>query len=184
MTTKEARKGQMPWRKGYVQLYTGNGKGKTTAAFGVALRAAGAGLPVFIAQFMKGGEYSEVHAFKRFEDLITLRQYGLGGFIHRTPTEEDVRAAKAGFEEVRNVLLSGKYKVVILDEVVIATFFELVTVEDLISLIDTKPEEVEIIITGRNADPRLIERADLVTDMCEVKHYYSEGVQARDGIES
>ncbi|MEJ2111132.1 MAG: cob(I)yrinic acid a,c-diamide adenosyltransferase [Acidobacteriota bacterium] len=172
------------WRKGYVQIYTGNGKGKTTAAFGLALRAAGAGLPVFIAQFIKEGEYSEVRAFRRFEDLITLRQYGCGRFVHGAPSEEDVRAAAKGLEEVRKVLRSGEYRVVILDEAVIATFFDLFTVEDLLRLIDEKPEDVELLITGRNADPRLVERADLVTEMCEVKHYYTEGVQAREGIES
>jgi len=172
------------WQKGYVQIYTGNGKGKTTAAFGLALRAAGAGLPVFIAQFLKGGEYSEVRAFKRFSDLITLRQYGSGHFIHGAPSEEDIRSAQEGLSEVRNVLQSGDYKVVVLDEAIIATFFDLFTVEDLLDLIDVKPEGVELLITGRNADPRLLEKADLVTEMLEVKHYYAEGVKSRDGIES
>jgi cob(I)alamin adenosyltransferase len=184
MTTTERQKGKAPWRKGYVQLYTGNGKGKTTAAFGLALRAAGAGLPVFIAQFMKSGDYGEVRAFRRFEDLVTMRQYGSGRFVHGKPTEEDVRAAREGFSEVRSVLASGKYKVVILDEAVIATFFDLFSVEDLLALIDGRPEGVELLITGRNADPRLVEKADLVTEMREIKHYYVEGVAARDGIES
>ena len=167
-----------------MQVYTGNGKGKTTAAFGLALRAAGAGLPVFIGQFVKGMEYSELNAFKRFDDLITLRQYGRGCFIHGKPEEEDVRAAAEGLAEIREVLRSGKFKIVILDEANIAVFFELFSVEDLLALIDDKPEEVELLITGRYADPKVLERADLVTEMCEVKHYYTEGVQARDGIES
>ena len=184
MTANERMDGKSAWHKGYVQIYTGNGKGKTTAAFGLALRAAGAGLPVFIAQFMKEGQYSEVHAFKRFEDLITLRQYGRGRFVHGEPSEDDRRAAREGLKEVREALQSGKYKVVILDEAVIAAFFDLITVEELLSLIDRKPEGVELLITGRNADPRLVERADLVTEMREVKHYYAEGVPAREGIES
>jgi cob(I)alamin adenosyltransferase len=180
----ERTDGKKSWKKGYVQVYTGNGKGKTTAAFGLALRAAGAGLPVFIAQFVKGMECSELHAFKRFEDLITLRQYGCGRFIHGEPAEEDIQAAKEGLSEIRSILQSGKYKVVILDEANIATFFELFSVEDLLALIDEKPEDVELVITGRNADPKVLEHADLVTEMREVKHYYTEGVQAREGIES
>jgi len=172
------------WSKGYVQVYTGNGKGKTTAAFGLALRAAGAGLTVFIAQFVKGMEYSELQAFKRFDDLITLRQYGRGRFIRGEPAEEDIRAAKEGLSEIREVLHSGRYNVVILDEANIATFFELFSVEDLLTLIKDKPEEIELVITGRYADPKVLEHADLVTEMCEVKHYYVDGVQAREGIES
>ncbi len=180
----EPKKERKSWRKGYVQVYTGNGKGKTTAAFGLALRAAGAGLRVFIAQFAKGMDYSELHAFRRFDDLITVKQYGRGCFIHGAPAEEDIRAAQNALSEIRDVLNSGRYKVVILDEANIATFFELISVDDLAALIDAKPEEMELVITGRNADPVIIDRADLVTEMCEVKHYYTEGVQARDGIES
>ena len=184
MTTTEGKNGKTSWRKGYVQVYTGDGKGKTTAAFGLALRAAGAGLPVFIAQFAKGGDYSEVQAFRRFDDLVTLRQYGTGCFIHGKPGGDDIQAARDGLSEVRSVLHSGKYKVVILDEANIAAFFDLFSVEDLLVLIDERPEDVELVITGRNADPRVLERADLVTEMRELKHYYAEGVEARDGIES
>ena len=172
------------WGKGYVQVYTGNGKGKTTAAFGLALRAAGAGLPVFIAQFMKSGRYSETRAFERLSDLVTLRQYGSGRFVHGRPSEEDALAAGEGLKEARAALQSGEYKLVILDEAAIAVFFDLFTIEDLLDLIDTRPDGVELVITGRNADPRLLEKADLVTEMREVKHYYAEGVQARDGIEN
>ncbi len=181
---KERKGGRTAWRKGYVHVYTGNGKGKTTAAFGLALRAAGAGLPVFIAQFAKGGDYSELRAFRRFEDLITLKQYGSGSFIHGEPGEEDIRAAQTALAEIRDVFRSGEYKVVILDEANIATFFGLVSADDLAALIDDRPEDVELVITGRGADPKIIEKADLVTEMREVKHYYAEGVQARDGIES
>ena len=176
--------GRTEWQKGYVQVYTGNGKGKTTAAFGLAMRAAGAGLPVFIAQFAKGGDYSEVRAFGRFDDFVTLKQYGSGRFIRGEPSEEDIRAAQDGLSEIREILHSGKYRVVILDEANIATFFKLISVDDLAALIDERPEDVELVITGRNADPKIIEKADLVTEMREIKHYYTEGVQARNGIEN
>ena len=172
------------WQKGYVQVYTGNGKGKTTAAFGLALRAAGAGLPVFIAQFAKAGEYSESVALQRFSDLITLRQYGSGRFIRGEPSEEDVRAARKGLQETGEALHSGKYRLVILDEANIATFFGLFPVEDLLALIQDKPVDVELVITGRNADPSVLNRADLITEMREIKHYYVNGVRARKGIES
>lgn len=172
------------WQQGYVQVYTGNGKGKTTAAFGLALRAAGAGLHVYIGQFIKGNEYSEIKAFQRFDDLITLKQFGRGCFIRNEPVPEDIHAAKEGLEEIRKILNSGKYKVVILDEVNIATYYELIAIDELLDLIDAKPDDVELIITGRNADNRILERADLVTEMREIKHYYANGILAREGIES
>jgi len=170
--------------KGYVQVYTGDGKGKTTAALGLSLRAAGAKLKVFIAQFVKGMEYSELEAVKRYSDLITLKQYGRDAFIHGKPTKEDFDAAEKGFDELKDVILSGKYSLVIIDEANIAIYYKLFSVEDLISLIDEKPEHVEIVITGRKADPKIIERADLVTEMKEIKHYYTNGVKARKGIEN
>lgn len=173
-----------PWNTGYIQVYTGNGKGKTTAAFGLAMRAAGAGLKVFIAQFVKGMKYSEIEAFERFADLITVRQYGRGCFIRDAPKEEDTRAASVGLHEVQQVLCSGQYKVVILDEANIATHFNLFSVDDLLAVIDLKPPDVELVITGRNVDSRVLERADLVTEMLEVKHYYTRGIEARKGIES
>ncbi|HUL23870.1 MAG TPA: cob(I)yrinic acid a,c-diamide adenosyltransferase [Thermodesulfobacteriota bacterium] len=172
------------WNLGFLQVYTGNGKGKTTAAFGLALRAAGAGLRVFIAQFVKGMKYSEIEAFERFSDLITVRQYGRGCFIRDAPKEEDTRVASVGLHEVQQVLCSGDYKVIILDEANIATHFRLFSVDDLLALIDLKPPDVELVITGRNVDRRVLERADLVTEMREIKHYYTKGVAARRGIES
>jgi cob(I)alamin adenosyltransferase len=172
------------WNAGYIQVYTGNGKGKTTAAFGLALRAAGAGLRVFIAQFVKGMKYSEIEAFERFADLITVKQYGRGCFIRNAPKGEDTQAASVGLEEVQLVLYSGEYKVVILDEANIATYFGLFSVDDLLALIDLKPPDVELVITGRNVDSRVLDRADLVAEMREVKHYYTRGIEARKGIES
>ncbi|MGD9157865.1 MAG: cob(I)yrinic acid a,c-diamide adenosyltransferase [Desulfobacteraceae bacterium] len=169
--------------KGYVQVYTGDGKGKTTAALGLAMRAFGAGLDIYMAQFVKGMKYSEQETFKVLSEHLTVKQYGRGCFIKGDPTEEDVKAARDGLKEVREIMLSGKYQVLILDEANIATFYSLFSVDDLLDLIKQKPDNVELIITGRRADPRIIEVADLVTEMKEIKHYYQEGVVARDGIE-
>jgi cob(I)alamin adenosyltransferase len=169
--------------KGYVQVYTGDGKGKTTAALGLAMRAAGAGLRVFIAQFVKGMKYSELDAMARFSDLVTVRQYGRDCFIYKAPKGEDILAAREGLKQVREVISSGLYSLVILDEANIATYYNLFSVEEVLKLIDGKPDHVELVITGRNAHPKIMERADLVTEMCEVKHYYTKGVEARTGIE-
>jgi len=169
--------------KGYIQVYTGNGKGKTTAALGLALRAAGAGLKVFFVQFMKGIRSSEAIALEKLSSHITIRQYGSGSFINYTPNEQDIRAAQQGLKEVREAMLSGRYQVIILDEANVAGRYNLFSVEDLLGLIRIKPDDVELVITGRDADHRIIEAADLVTEMKEVKHYYMDGVAARDGIE-
>ncbi len=169
--------------KGYVHIYTGPGKGKTTAAFGLALRAAGAGLRVFIAQFLKKRKSSEIVALERFSDLITIKQYGRGRFIRNEPGEKDRIKAREGLEDVRRALDSGTYDVVILDEANIATHFRLFPVEAILELIEAKGDTVELVITGRHADPSLIERADVVTEMTEIKHYSSRGVKARKGIE-
>ncbi len=169
--------------KGYVQVYTGNGKGKSTAAFGLALRAVGAGRKVYIGQFVKGMEYSELAAFKRMEDAVTIRQFGRGCFINGAPAAEDVTAAEKGLREIKEAMRSGRYDVLILDEANIATRYGLICVEDLLSLIAEKPEGMEIVITGRDADPLIVEAADLVTEMKEIKHYYNKGVKARKGIE-
>jgi cob(I)alamin adenosyltransferase len=172
------------WDRAYVQVYTGEGKGKTTAALGLALRAAGAGLRVFVAQFVKGMEYSELASLARLADLVTVRQYGLRCFIRGAPKPEDIAAAREGLREAREAVASGRWDVVILDEANIATHFGLFPVEELLEVVDLAAGRVEIVITGRRADPRLIERADLVTEMREVKHYYTKGVAARRGIES
>lgn len=169
--------------KGYVHVYTGDGKGKTTAALGLALRAAGAGLKVYIAQFVKGMKYSELNALQKLSDSIKIKQFGLRCFIREAANEEDIRAAKEGLKEVLEVMRSGQYQVIILDEVNIATFYNLFSVDELLDAIKTKPEEIELILTGRRADPRIIEAADLVTEMKEIKHYYRKGVEARNGIE-
>ena len=169
--------------KGYIQVYTGNGKGKTTAALGLALRAVGAGLRVYIAQFVKGTDYSELNAVERLSDVITLKQYGLGFFVNREPNDDDIRAAREGLKEIRDIMCSNTYDVVILDEANIAAGYHLFSVEDLLDFIGAKPENVELVITGRRADPRIIKAADLVTEMKEIKHYYHRGIKARIGIE-
>lgn len=169
---------------GYVQVYTGNGKGKTTAALGLALRAAGAGLKVFIGQFMKGSATGELKALQRFDDLITIEQFGRQGFVHSQPDAEDIERASRGLARAKQALLSGECDLVILDEANVAAHFRLITVAQLLELIDAKPAQVELVLTGRYAAESVIERADLVTEMCEIKHYYQQGVEARRGIES
>lgn len=169
--------------KGYIQVYTGNGKGKTTAALGLALRASGAGKKVFFAQFVKGRPYSEIKIINDCLSRITIRQYGLGCFIVNDPSKRDIDAAVAGLMEIEKIIRSGEYDVVVLDEACIALYYNLFTVHSLISILAAKPAETEIVITGRYAPKELIDIADLVTEMKEIKHYYGKGVEAREGIE-
>jgi len=138
---------------------------------------------VYIAQFVKGMEYSELKTLRNLSDSIVIKQYGRDCFIRRAPVEEDRRLAREGLKDVWDVMCSGQYQVLILDEANIATHFNLFSVDDLLDMIHGKPEDVELVITGRKADPRVIAEADLVTEMKEVKHYYQKGVQAREGIE-
>ena len=168
--------------KSYVQVYTGNGKGKTTAALGLALRAAAAQKNVFIGQFVKGMHYSELDLIKNIPH-IELKQYGRGCFIYTKPVSEDYAAAQSGLAEMTQILASGKYDVVILDEACIALHFELFELSTLLEAIDQRAEPTEVIITGRYAPQELIDKADLVTEMREIKHYYTKGVEARVGIE-
>lgn len=169
--------------KGYIQVYTGNGKGKTTAAIGLAIRALGAGKKVFFAQFIKGQVYSEVRIIQNLENIV-IKQYGINCFIVNDPTPEDIDAACEGLKEVSKVILSEEYDVVVLDEITIALYYKLFNVTEVIELLQSKPEQTEIVITGRYAPDELIDLADLVSEMKEVKHYYaSEGIEARLGIE-
>lgn len=170
-------------RKGYVHVYTGGGKGKTTAALGLALRAAGAGLRVFIAQFIKQRKSSEDEMLKRFRDLITIKRFGRGFILKKEVEHTHRKAAQAGLKEVRKVIQSGDCDVVILDEANIAVHYNLISVDDLLNLISEKPKRVELVITGRYADHRIVQAADLVTEMKEIKHYLKKGVKARVGIE-
>jgi len=168
--------------KGYIQIYTGNGKGKTTAALGISLRAVCAGHKVFIGQFMKGQDYSELKAVE-YLPCFEIEQFGTPNFVHGKPSPEDKLNAQEGLARIKEVLTSGEYDIVILDEINTSLFFELVELEDVFAVLDLKPQTTELILTGRYAPAELIERADLVTEMQEIKHYYNEGVSARKGIE-
>jgi len=170
-------------RRGYVQVYTGNGKGKTTAALGLAIRAAGSGLRIFIAQFIKKRKCSEHHLLNSLSDSITIRQYGRGCIMGRQPSSGDRNAAQQGYAEVKDILLSGQYDVVILDEANVAAHYGLITPQDLLELMALKPKGMELVITGRYADERVTQAADLVTEMRAIKHYQGQGVNARRGIE-
>lgn len=169
--------------KGYIHIYTGNGKGKTTAALGLAIRAAGAGLQVLFAQFIKGRLYSELNALSRFSDQITVEQFGLPQFIHGKPSVPDIEAARCGLERVKSSMLSGRFDMIIIDEGNVAVTCGLISKQDILDLIAMKPENLELIITGRGALPEIIDKADLVTEMKDIKHYYDKGVDARIGIE-
>ncbi|MBN1825259.1 MAG: cob(I)yrinic acid a,c-diamide adenosyltransferase [Candidatus Eisenbacteria bacterium] len=170
-------------KRGFVQIYTGDGKGKTTAALGLALRASGHGLRVYIGQFMKGQVYGERIALEG-NDRIVLEPYGDPRCIRREEvTPEHVERARRGLARAREAMESGRFDIVVLDEANVAVWFGLLAVEDLLDFLDHRPEGVEVVLTGRKAPPELIARADLVTEMREIKHYYRDGVTARDGIE-
>ena len=169
--------------KGYVHLYTGNGKGKTTAALGLALRAAGAGLKVYFAQFVKGQATSELKSLKKFSRRITVRQFGRGAFIKGRTVEADRTFACRGLEAVEKAVRRGTYDVVILDEICVACRYNLVPISKIIDLIKIRPDRMEVVLTGRCAPKGLIKIADIVTEMKEVKHYFIKGVIARRGIE-
>jgi len=169
--------------KGLIQVYTGNGKGKTGAAFGLALRAIGRGLKVCIVQFIKGGfDYGELQIARKLP-LLEIAAYGRGQFITGKPTSEDLAEAKKAFDHAKSAIYDGKFDIVILDEVNIATHLGLLSVEDLIDVLRKKPLHVEVVLTGRHAPKRITDMADLVTEMKEVKHPYARGIQARKGIE-
>lgn len=169
--------------KGYIQVYTGDGKGKTTASLGLALRSAGAGLKVWIGQFLKNGDFSEVKALQKFNNNIEHCQFGTPGFIFGKPSEEDFKKARDGYKLALKALESGKYDVVILDEINTAYSINLLNISDLKKLCESKPRHTELIFTGRGANNSVFELADLVTEMKEIKHYFKQGVKARIGIE-
>jgi cob(I)alamin adenosyltransferase len=170
--------------KGFVQVYTGNGKGKTSAAFGLALRAIGRGLKVYIIQFIKGGfDYGELYIVDKLPNL-TLKAFGRGKFVTEKPAEKvDVEFAEEALALAEKVVKSGEYDMVILDEVNVALSLKLIKIEKILKLIKDKPKHVELVLTGRYASDEIIEAADLVTEMKEVKHPFNEGYQARKGIE-
>ncbi len=170
-------------KKGCVQIYTGDGKGKTTAAFGLALRTLGHGGRVFVVQFMKRGKTGEVRALSAFGNRIRIIQTGPAGFMGPENREDFVRSARKGLADLRRALLSGEYDLVIADELSVAVGLGLIPVKEILELIGNKPAGPELVITGRYAPQELLDAADLVTEMKEIKHYYARGVKARKGIE-
>ncbi|WFD08859.1 cob(I)yrinic acid a,c-diamide adenosyltransferase [Tepidibacter hydrothermalis] len=169
-------------QKGYIHVYTGNGKGKTTAALGLSLRAVCAGKKVFFGQFVKGMKYSEVKALEYLPNF-EMEQFGLNCFIYNEPNRDDIEVARKGLQRIKDIINSGEYDVVVLDEVNIALYYKLFDVDEVLEILKNRPKNIEVICTGRFAKEELIEIADLVTEMKEVKHYYNEGVMAREGIE-
>ncbi|WP_319407344.1 cob(I)yrinic acid a,c-diamide adenosyltransferase [uncultured Desulfosarcina sp.] len=172
-----------PLDRGYVHVYTGNGKGKTTAALGLALRAAGSGLQVAIATFMKNGTGGEFGMLEQLKARIQVHDYGSGCFIHGRPAGRETILAQRGCRSIEWLMKSRQFDLMILDEANMAVACGLLNVETLLDLIRSKPAELELVITGRCAHPDVIAAADLVTEMKEVKHYYRKGIQARPGID-
>ena len=169
--------------KGYTHVYTGNGKGKTSAALGMIVRAVGAGFRVYFGQFLKKGDTSEARCLrKRFPD-VSFEQFGSGQLLKGKPSFEDIRLARQGLVRVRTAMLSEQYNIVIADEANVAVKAGVLDVEELLQLVREKPSRLELVFTGRSAPQRLMDVADLVTDMREVKHYFSRKVKARRGIE-
>ena len=172
--------------QGFVQIYTGNGKGKSTAAIGQAVRAAGFGLKSYIAQFMKEYPYNELISLRHLSEWVIIEQFGGDAFVYKKelPGTEELEKAKNGLVTAKQKMLSNEYDLIILDEAIVAIYFKLIETKDLIEIIKLKPVNVELILTGRYCPDELIDLADLVTEMKEVKHYYQKNILSRKGIES
>jgi cob(I)alamin adenosyltransferase len=172
--------------RGYIQVYTGNGKGKTTAALGLALRAAGRGMKTYVAQFLKKGEYGELLAVKRYlPELIVIEQFGLPEFHHQENGFSIVEreAAEAGMGAAKKAIASGDYRIVVLDEINTLLHFKIIAVKSVLRLLAEKPDALEVILTGRYAPAEILACADLISEMNDVRHYYQKNVLARTGIE-
>jgi cob(I)alamin adenosyltransferase len=171
---------------GFIQIYTGNGKGKTTAAIGQAVRAAGFGLKSYIVQFMKEFPYNEQNSLKHLSEWITIEQFAGDDFVYKKqlPGKKEIDKARRGLAAAKAKMLSGRYDLIILDEVCVSIYFRLFSDEEILTFMKQKPENVELILTGRYCPDNLMDKADLVTEMKEIKHYYQEGITARKGIES
>lgn len=172
--------------QGYIQIYTGNGKGKSTAAIGQAVRAAGYGLKTYIAQFMKEYPYNELISLEHLSEWITIVQFAGDDFVYRKeiPNKVEMDKARRGLETAKAKMLSGKYDLIILDEILVSIHFGLFNDEEVLTFMKMKPKNVELILTGRYCPDKVLEAADLVTEMKVIKHYYQEGILARKGIES
>ena len=170
--------------RGLVIVITGDGKGKTTSAFGQALRAIGQGYRVFILQFMKGRDYGEFVAAEKYLPRLTIRRSGLDSFVMRgNPAPVDIELAKQGFDLAKKAVASGKYNMVILDEINVAVNFNMIPQEDVVALIKNKPPALDLILTGRYAAKAIIKLADTVSEVKEIKHHYAAGIKDRAGIE-
>ena len=166
-----------------LQIYTGNGKGKTTASLGLGLRAVGAGKKVLLIQFLKDGKSSEIKVIKKIKNF-EVKSFGKKGFVSKDNLiEKDYDLAMQGFNFAKESIKSKKYDLIVLDEINTANYFDLIKTEDLINLIKKIPSKMELILTGRKASKELIQIADLVTEMKEIKHYYIKGIKSRKGIE-
>lgn len=172
--------------KGFIQIYSGNGKGKSTAAIGQAIRAAGSGLRTYIIQFMKEYPYSEIESLKKLNNWIEVEQCGNDDYVYKKelPPEDEIEKCKNGLLRAKEKMLSGDFDLIILDEICVAIYFKLFNTIEVLDFLKSKPANVELILTGRYCPQELIDIADLVTEMKEVKHYYQKGVLARKGIES
>ncbi|MBN1366111.1 MAG: cob(I)yrinic acid a,c-diamide adenosyltransferase [Syntrophaceae bacterium] len=183
-TTKNEKKSAAKKNTGLIMVFTGNGKGKTTAAFGQALRAIGQGYKIFILQFMKGRKYGEFIAAEKYLPPLTIRLSGLDSFVMRdNPAAIDIELAQKGLSTARKAIMSGKYDMVVLDEINVALYFNLLKLKDVIDLIKNKPPALDLILTGRYAPKEIIKLADTVSDVQEVKHHYNAGIKERAGIE-
>jgi len=173
----------MKLSRGFTQVYTGNGKGKTTAAIGLSIRAAGAGLKVCLCQFLKGKRCSEHVLLDNLSDLIEYHQYGKKTFLIGKPTKTDLEMINKGLNFVRRTVNTSQYDVLILDEILSAVDIDLVSMNEVIDIIKNKNNNVELILTGRNAPQKLLKHVNLVTEMKQIKHYFNQGITARKGIE-
>ena len=181
---KKNEKPAVKKNSGLVIVITGNGKGKTTAAFGQALRAIGQGYKVFVMQFMKGRKYGEFIAAKKYLPSLTIKMSGLDSFVMRdNPAAIDIELAQKGLAAVQKTINSGKYDMVILDEINVALDFKLIDLQEVINLINNKPPALDLILTGRYAPAEIIKIADTVSEIKEVKHHYTAGIKDRAGIE-
>jgi cob(I)alamin adenosyltransferase len=169
--------------KRLIHIYTGNGKGKTTAAIGLGIRAAGHGLTVYMIQFMKGRRYGEINTIEKTKNF-TVKQFGRDEFVSKQkPDQIDIDYAQQGLKQAQEIIAQGKHDVVILDEINVAVDFGLISINDVLNLLEKKPDHVELILTGRYAPPELVKYADLVSEICEIKHPYTDGVLSRKGID-
>lgn len=173
----------MSLEKGFIHIYTGNGKGKTTAAIGLGIRATGEGLKVYMIQYMKGRRYSESDALKNMKNF-TVVQFGRDEFVSKeNPEQIDIDLARKGFEHAKEIIKNGEHDLIILDEINVAVDFKLIPLKDVLKLMDEKPEKVELVLTGRYVHPDMVKQADLVSEILEIKHPYQNGIQSRKGID-